>query len=61
MTYANQALMAIVIVLPEDEATPGKTHDTKVRHGGDVLKGYLEVTTGIIFDFEIYVSFEGSS
>ncbi|MCJ1436726.1 hypothetical protein MMC27_006108 [Xylographa pallens] len=59
MAHTNETSMAILIVFPEDTLNSGKTHEAKVRSGGDVLEGYLEVTTGTIFDFEIDVSFEG--
>ena len=60
MTHTNEPYTAILIVFPEDTLCLGKMHEAKVRHGGDVLEGYLEVTTGTIFEFEIDVSFEGS-
>ena len=54
-----QPAMSIQIILPEDTLEAKSNGEPTVRHSGDEIRGYLEVTTRGNFEFEVSLSFEG--
>lgn len=52
--------VSIQIVLPEDDITATQsTRRLPIRHAGDELSGYVQVTAQDPFKFNIDIAFEG--
>ncbi len=54
-----QPAINVQVILSEDTCSGKWSQEPIVRHGGDEIRGYLEVVTYGNFEFEIKVTIEG--
>lgn len=59
MDKTSHAPIKIQIILPEDSDSSKTSQDAPLRYPGDVIDGYLEVTTDGSLNFDIDLCFQG--